>query len=266
MSAFALLLLTSLAPQGDSTASIEGVWTDMRGNLLFAGNNRIDWRAEDRHYSSMLAQVPDGTLLGSYLAGRDVYVNLARKAKAADTPAWASTTSDLYPHLMPDGRTFAAPKGEVRLMVKTTGSNGLPAALTVAAAAANTRVPSGTVFNRAMPLSGLTLAGKFGDKDATLELEGDPGRTGNIFGSLTYLGKRVSLSGKRIMGRAGFHTFDDSRFGVNGIGYAVWTPTADRAVDIRNGIATQTDQVEVFFRLGDGSTATGVHKVLRRIP
>ncbi len=112
----------------------------------------------------------------------------------------------------------------------------------------------------------LTMAGKFADKDVTVEIQDESGRLGTIHGSITYLGKKRPISGRRIMGRAGFLTFDDSRFGDNGSGYVAWYPSYARTVDIRDRNQTETDQIAIYFRFADGSTATGIHKVLKRLP
>lgn len=84
-------------------------------------------------------------------------------------------------------------------------------------------------------------------------------------GSITYLGKKFRVKGERRGMRAAITLIDPSLTQRSGAGYVVWSPTPDRTSQILNRDSTETDQIKVFFRLSDGSTAAGIHKTLKRL-
>ena len=273
-----LLCLTCFAGQSsDPIAPFEGVWSTADGRFLFAGNGRMDWKTEDRYYTAKMSPVPDGTLLGSYLAGKEISVSLDRPETAASTPSWGTGVARSYrgrdglvyidvPHVGPDPATFARPVGEARLTVKAFNGRGQPAVIIMATTPVGSRTPDVSTFVRTLPMDRLTLAGSFADKDLTVTWDGESGRVGTLRGSLTYLGKKYSVAGRRVMGRAAFNLYDDSRRGVKGVGYTVSAPSPDRTSLLVNRDSDVTDQIDVAFGLEDGSTARGIHKTLKRSP
>lgn len=266
MSAFALLAILALGQKQpiDTTQAFEGVWADTSGNVMFAGNGRVDYNIEDRYYSAMMSAVPDGSLLGNFGAGRGIDFILGR-------PLPSTSTDDLLwgtpSHLAPTaaGMPKVATLGETRLTAGARNSSGYPiiASLTSKASTSN---GSGYTMLKLMGFDSFSLAGKYGDRDLQVEIADPAGRTSSFTGTLTYLGQKRVFSGRRIMGRAGFVTFVTSRLGSNGNGFIVWTPSTDRLIKMRDHNSTDTDRITIRINLAGAGTAAGVDKVLPRLP
>lgn len=264
MSALALLALALGQRPSDPTAPFEGVWCDTNGVLMFVGNGRIDYNIEDRYYSAMVQQVPDGSLLGRFGAGRQIEFKLDGRAlpKTSTDPLQWGSLSHLAP--LASGLANAASSGEIRLTSGTRNASGMPLVAYLDSKATTSNGYRYTLV-KMMGFDSFSLAGKYGDKDLSIEIQDPTGRTSDIQGTLSYLGAKRVFHGRRIMGRAGFVTFVDSRFGVNGGGYIVWSPSRDLIPKIRDRQATETDRITVHLDLANGDTAAGVNKVLPRI-
>ena len=267
--------LALLAQNASATQSYEGVWSSMDGNVLFVGNGRMDWQAGDRYYSALPETAPDArSLIGTYVDGKDLLTPLRARQKATDgvdwetgVDSWRDVTGAQHVyigHLGPDFRKASNPYGEVRVTTEGSAANGEPRVVRLEASLPNGRLAFAGKFVRSMSFDSLDLTGKFADKDLTVESEGGSGRVGTVSGHLTYLGKRYSFAGKRVMGRAAIALFDDARFGLKGTGYLAWSPSSDRLSDIGQGNSKTTDQIAAFFTLVDGSVNTGIHKTLKR--
>lgn len=260
------LLLTLLLAQGRSAGGgageLEGVWIGGRFETLIVGKDRADWLREDVHSTATLGRAPAGGFSGEYVSGRELRVGLYPMRDAKAKAIWDGRP----PYLMPNTRTTDAPYGEVRITIRSSDEGGQPKLIQFEATSKGGRKPEVQTFTRALPVAQLSLAGKYGDGEMTLEIADSLGSGGEIRGSGTYLGKAFSLVGIRALGRAAFRTFGESTTGDTGSGSLVWSPTIDGARNLRDHATDQTDGITVSVRFADGGEGVGVRKRLKRLP
>lgn len=205
---FALLAQREL----DGTSAIAGVWAGAKGGVLAVGHNRLDWQDGPRFCSAVVTKGKDGVLAGKYVSGTEIWNRFEAMASPTETPRYAYDA----PHLLPDG---AVVEGTVRLAVTSKGVR-----LGYHPHGGSAVVDS---YVRAMPLSGITLAGQYAARDLTVVVEDSPGFGGMVRGTIVESGKSRSFVGLRVLGRAGIATFDP----IQQDGFLAWSPSKGGRVD-----------------------------------
>lgn len=244
-------------------AGFEGVWITNLGEAVTICSSTIgEALIDDRYYSfNKLQTVPDGSILGQYIASNDVSYNdldfIRSDPLSWTKPKKGSSYRDAifnleYSDLMVNPAMPIVPKpikandlGEIRCTWGQPDAYGKYTMFQVTIVNQNNREQTSGKAIYSLGLSDISVAGKWSDGLKTTFDITDDGRT--LGGAMTEDGVKCILVGSRVGERGCFYLANPATGRLVGYGAIEWAPTKDRALKIRTKDLKATDRVLVSY-------------------